>query len=187
MREGWSYCSLIARTMRSRRVISPSIRSSNRTYHYWHLFVPGGSLGRFMAIALKGRSDPANGLRFDPPKVLLDPYGRGVVVPKNYSRDAAQRQGDNAATAMKSVVVDPSGVRLGRRCAAATSVGPDHHLRDARARLHAPSQFRRCREDARHLCRPDRKDSVSPSNSASPRSNCCRCFSSMPRTARRAW
>jgi glycogen operon protein len=45
-------------------------------------------------------------MRFDPAKVLLDPYGRGVVVPKNYSRDAARQAGDNAATAMKSVVVD---------------------------------------------------------------------------------
>src|SRR3989449_8297429 len=45
--------------------------------------------------------------RFDPTKVLLDPYGRGVAVPEGYSRDAAQREGDNAATAMKSVVVDP--------------------------------------------------------------------------------
>src|SRR4029450_7160712 len=35
-----------------------------------------------------------------------DPYGRGVVVPKNYRRDAARGDGDNAATAMKSVVVD---------------------------------------------------------------------------------
>src|SRR3989442_791615 len=46
-------------------------------------------------------------MRFDPTKVLLDPYGRGVGVPAGYSRDAAQREGDNAATAMKSVVVDP--------------------------------------------------------------------------------
>jgi glycogen operon protein len=45
-------------------------------------------------------------MRFDPSKVLLDPYGRGVVVPKNYSRDAAREQGDNAGSAMKSVVVD---------------------------------------------------------------------------------
>src|SRR5262249_46595225 len=41
-------------------------------------------------------------------KVLLDPYGRGVVVPRNYSREAARREGDTAGTAMKSVVVDPS-------------------------------------------------------------------------------
>jgi len=45
-------------------------------------------------------------MRFDPAKLLLDPYGRGVVVPKNYSRDAARLEGDNTATAMKSVVVD---------------------------------------------------------------------------------
>jgi len=47
-------------------------------------------------------------MRFDPAKVLLDPYGRGVVVPGRYSREAARREGDNAATAMKSVVVDSS-------------------------------------------------------------------------------
>ena len=56
---------------------------------------------------MRGPFDPASGMRFDPSKVLLDPYGRGVVVPKNYSRDAARLEGDNAATAMKSVVVDP--------------------------------------------------------------------------------
>jgi isoamylase len=47
-------------------------------------------------------------MRFDPEEVLLDPYGRGVAVPANYSRDAAGREGDNASTAMKSVVVDVS-------------------------------------------------------------------------------
>jgi glycogen operon protein len=47
-------------------------------------------------------------LRFDPGKVLLDPYGRGVVVPRNYGREQARREGDNVATAMKSVVVDTS-------------------------------------------------------------------------------
>src|SRR4030095_10442686 len=56
---------------------------------------------------VQGPFDPTTGMRFDPAKVLLDPYGRGVVVPRNYSRDAARLEGDNAATAMKSVVVDP--------------------------------------------------------------------------------
>ena len=41
-------------------------------------------------------------------KVLLDPYGRGVAVPDHYGRAAAGAAGDNTATAMKSVVVDPS-------------------------------------------------------------------------------
>jgi glycogen operon protein len=56
---------------------------------------------------VSGPSAAEPGLWFDPHKALLDPYGRGVVVPKNYDREAARRPGDNAATAMKSVVVDP--------------------------------------------------------------------------------
>ena len=90
---------------RPARVI-PIDPSSNRTYHYWHVFVPGVQPGQIYGYRVDGPSDPANGMRFDPGKVLLDPYGRGVVVPKNYSRDAAHEQGDNAGSAMKSVVVD---------------------------------------------------------------------------------
>ena len=80
--------------------------AANRTYHYWHVCVPGVQPGQIYGYRVAGPSDPAHGLRFDPTKILLDPYGRGVVVPKNYSRDAACQAGDNAATAMKSVVVD---------------------------------------------------------------------------------
>jgi glycogen operon protein len=79
----------------------------NRTYHYWHTFVPGLEAGQLYGYRVHGALDPSHGLRFDPEKVLLDPYSRGVVVPKNYSRGAAVKKGDNAATAMKSVVVDP--------------------------------------------------------------------------------
>jgi isoamylase len=82
--------------------------ADNRTYHYWHAFVPRVGAGQLYGYRVKGQSAPERGLRFDSAKVLLDPYGRGVVVPRNYGRDAAKRQGDNAATAMKSVVVDPS-------------------------------------------------------------------------------
>jgi glycogen operon protein len=81
---------------------------TNRTYHYWHVFVPGVRPGQLYGYRVQGPSAPACGLRFDPAKVLLDPYGRGVAVPKNYTRMAARRDGDNSATAMKSVVVDPS-------------------------------------------------------------------------------
>ena len=63
----------------------------NHTYHYWHTFVPGLRLGQIYGYRVQGPNDPANGLRSDPDKVLLDPYGRGVVVPKNNSRDAARK------------------------------------------------------------------------------------------------
>jgi isoamylase len=83
-------------------------KTINRTYHYWHVFVPGVQAGQLYGYRVHGPFDPSKGMRFDPTKVLLDPYGRGVAVPKNYSRESAQGKGDNAAYAMKSVVVDPS-------------------------------------------------------------------------------
>jgi len=79
---------------------------SGRTYHYWHVFVPGVQAGQLYGYRAHGPNEPGKGMRFDPAKVLLDPYGRGVVVPGNYSRGAAGREGDNTAVAMKSVVVD---------------------------------------------------------------------------------
>ena len=93
--------------VRPARVI-PFDPSINRTYHYWHVFVPGLQAGQLYGYRVHGPFDPSKGMRFDPTKVLLDPYGRGVAVPRNYSREAARKEGDNAATAMKSVVVDPS-------------------------------------------------------------------------------
>jgi isoamylase len=82
--------------------------STNRKYYYWHVFVPNVRPGQFYGYRVDGPLDPSSGLRFDATKVLLDPYGRGVTVPERYSRDAACWRGDNATTAMKSVVVDVS-------------------------------------------------------------------------------
>src|SRR4051812_22711605 len=81
---------------------------ANRTYHYWHCLVPGVKPGQLYAYRVRGLVEPTRGLRFDQTKVLLDPYGRGVVTPKGYAPEAARRPGDNCATAMKSVVVDSS-------------------------------------------------------------------------------
>jgi glycogen operon protein len=80
--------------------------AANRTHPYWHVFVPDAQPGQLYGYRVHGAFEPAIGMRFDPSKVLLDPYGRGVFVPGNYSRDAARLPGDTAATAMKSVVVD---------------------------------------------------------------------------------
>src|SRR5215467_11799376 len=82
--------------------------AANLTYHYWHAFVPGIQPGQLYGYRVRGPFDPANGLRFDSSKLLLDPYGRAIVVPGSYSRQAASRKGDNTAKAMKSVVVDLS-------------------------------------------------------------------------------
>jgi glycogen operon protein len=81
----------------------------HRTYHYWHAFVPGVQAGQIYAYRALGPNEPQRGLCYDAEKVLLDPYGRCVAMPAAYSRGAAGRPGDNAATAMKSVVVDSAG------------------------------------------------------------------------------
>jgi len=82
--------------------------AAGRAYHYWDVFVPGIAAGQIYGYRVEGPSYPAAGMRFDPSKVLLDPYGRAVLVPDRYNRNAATAAGDNAATAMKSVVVDPT-------------------------------------------------------------------------------
>lgn len=80
--------------------------AANRTNHYWHVFVKGAKSGQLYGYRAAGPFDPAEGMRFNSAKVLLDPYGRCVAVPGTYSRDAARGDEDNCATAMKSIVVD---------------------------------------------------------------------------------
>jgi glycogen operon protein len=72
----------------------------NRTYHYWHTFVPG--LGAGQLYAYRTVSTEAHR------PVLLDPYGRAVVTPVGYDRRIAMLR-DGATTAMKSVVTDRRG------------------------------------------------------------------------------
>ncbi len=73
----------------------------HRTYHYWHLFVPGLQAGQLYAYRVDGPHDPAKGHRFNPEIPLLDPYARGVVFPEN------PKAGDKRP--WKSVVCDMAG------------------------------------------------------------------------------
>ncbi|MGO9435773.1 MAG: hypothetical protein ACLPH3_11485 [Terracidiphilus sp.] len=100
---------------RPSRVISMD-PSTNRTYHYWHVLVPRVQVGQIYGFRAFGLYEPDQGLRFDHSKLLLDPYGRAVTVPKDYSREAASLAGDNTATAMKSVVTDPQAYDWGEEC-----------------------------------------------------------------------
>ena len=79
----------------------------NHTGNYWHVFVQGVKPGQIYGYRVSGPFQPEKGLRFDGEKILIDPYGRGVLVPKNYNRETAKQRGDNSVAAMKSVVIDP--------------------------------------------------------------------------------
>jgi isoamylase len=87
--------------------VIPLKADKHRTYHYWHVFVPDLQPGQVYAYRAHGPFAPERGCRFDSEKVLVDPYGLAVAVPKKYDRRAAARPGDNAATAMRSVVAAP--------------------------------------------------------------------------------
>ena len=80
--------------------------AEHRTQNYWHVFVPGARPGQIYAYRAHGPFAPQAGLRFDREKVLIDPYGLALAVPARFDRSAGQRAGDNAAFAMKSVVVE---------------------------------------------------------------------------------
>lgn len=80
----------------------------HRTGSYWHIFIPGLKAGQLYGYRLHGPYLPEQGLRFDPAKLLLDPYAKAVI-DDQYDRAEAARFGvENLATAMKSVVVDPA-------------------------------------------------------------------------------
>ncbi|WP_111707409.1 glycogen debranching protein GlgX [Lutibacter citreus] len=81
-------------------------KKKNKTEFYWHIFVAGIKAEQIYAFRVHGPFIPEQGLRFDPKKVLLDPYSKLVVLPKKYKRDLAIKPGNNIGSAMRSVVVD---------------------------------------------------------------------------------
>ena len=87
------------------RVISlnPAV---NRTYHYWHVFVPSLQSGQLYGYRVTGPNDPSRGHRFDGDKILLDPYAKAVAIPKDFSRGAFSVTGNATVPSLKSVVCD---------------------------------------------------------------------------------
>ncbi len=78
----------------------------NRTYHYWHVFVPGIGAGQIYGFRAHGLFEPQRGLRYDGTRLLLDPYGRCTAVPGGYDRKLICDQADHTAISMKSIVTD---------------------------------------------------------------------------------
>ena len=78
----------------------------NKTFYYWHIFLEEIGHGQLYAWRVQGPYVPERGFRFDINKLLIDPYARAVQT-DYYDRSNAIDAGDNTATAIKSVVVDP--------------------------------------------------------------------------------
>jgi isoamylase len=80
----------------------------NRTFYFWHVYVRGLTEGFHYAYRVDGPRDPYSGHRFDPEKVLLDPYARGNTNAR-WEPVTACRPGDNLATSMRGVILDTRG------------------------------------------------------------------------------
>lgn len=78
----------------------------NKTFHFWHVYVRGGSAGMHYAYRVDGMQDlHGQGDHYNPKKVLIDPYSKGNT-DTLWDRVAACGPEDNLATSMRSVVVD---------------------------------------------------------------------------------
>ncbi|MEU8890587.1 glycogen debranching protein GlgX [Streptomyces sp. NPDC048442] len=95
-------------------------RLSELTHEVWHGFVPGVRPGRRYGFRVRGRWDPWTGARWNPAKLLLDPYARAVdgdfVLPpevyghvrdwpQQHVADTVRDERDSAPYVPKGVVV----------------------------------------------------------------------------------
>jgi len=79
--------------------------NDNRSFNIWHTFIEGVKPGMGYAYRVDGPREPWNGHRFDPEKVLVDPYAKGNCFAL-WDRGAACVPGDNLTKSMRSVVID---------------------------------------------------------------------------------
>ncbi|MEA3212379.1 MAG: isoamylase [Chthoniobacter sp.] len=95
------------------------VRMTEQTHHVWHCFLPELKAGQLYGYRVHGPYEPAHGHRFNPAKLLLDPYGKAVTGLVNWSgemfgyvqdgsenADLNRDERDNAWCMPKSVVVD---------------------------------------------------------------------------------
>jgi isoamylase len=88
------------------------------TYHVWHGYLPDVGPGRRYGYRVHGPWDPARGLRFNPAKLLADPYARAFAGEVDYSGPLTGHSGDpywgprddrdSGPAVPRSVVVAPS-------------------------------------------------------------------------------
>jgi glycogen operon protein len=94
------------------------IELRERTDRIWHCYLPYCQLGQLYGYRVHGPYDPENGHRFNPNKLLLDPYAKATVGPLDWryphfgyrlgaeEEDLSYDERDNAAGMPKCRVVD---------------------------------------------------------------------------------
>ncbi len=96
------------------------VRMTERTDHVWHAFLPGIRAGQRYGYRVYGPHAPERGMRFNPAKLLLDPYARAITgkirwndrvfpYPLHQSEQDLDRDyRNNAADLPRCLVMDPA-------------------------------------------------------------------------------
>ncbi|WP_017733479.1 glycogen debranching protein GlgX [Nafulsella turpanensis] len=97
------------------------IRINEQTDHVWHVYIPGIKPGQLYGYRVDGPFDPENGMRFNPNKLLIDPYAKAIngkiewsdamfgypIEDEDEDRHLKFDSSDSAKGMNKSVVIDP--------------------------------------------------------------------------------
>jgi glycogen operon protein len=97
------------------------IEVTERTAFNWHCYLPGLGPGRRYGYRVHGPYRPAEGLRFNPAKLLIDPYAKSIEGPVRWKQgnllpyvpngaddaDLEADDEDDSLAVPKSVVIDP--------------------------------------------------------------------------------
>jgi isoamylase len=97
---------------------SDKIKLVERTHQIWHCFIPGIAPGQLYGYRVHGPFEPENGHRYNPNKLLIDPYAKAIsgVIDwhdslfgyelGNPNEDLSFSDTNSAAFVPKSVVID---------------------------------------------------------------------------------
>jgi glycogen operon protein len=97
------------------------VELTERTAHTWHCFLPGIGPGQHYGFRVHGPYEPETGHRFNPAKLLLDPYAKSIDGPVVWDQanvlpyvptagedaDLERDDEDDVDAVPKSVVIDP--------------------------------------------------------------------------------
>ena len=96
------------------------IQVHERSHHVWHVYLPDAGPGQLYGFRVHGPYDPTNGHRFNPNKLLLDPYAKAISGVISWSdalfsyevghpdEDLSFSESDSAPFLPKGIVVDPA-------------------------------------------------------------------------------
>ncbi len=96
------------------------IELTERTHQIWHVYLPGAKPGQLYGYRVYGPYEPQNGHRFNPFKLLIDPYAKAIAGTIEWhdslfgyimgapDADLTFNRTDSAPYVPKCVVIDPN-------------------------------------------------------------------------------